>query len=89
MSLKTYSLDEVADGLGCTARWLIEQVRAGKFPGRKIARGWRFTESDVDDIFTLCRNGFHGPDTTSMRSVPVMSMASGLTATSRRRVVGE
>jgi len=89
VSLKTYSLEEVADGLGCTARWLIEQVRAGKFPGRKIARSWRFTESDVDDIFTLCRNGFHDPAITPIRSLASVSMASGLTATSRRRVLGK
>lgn len=86
-SLKTLSVDEVADGLGCAPRWLIEQVREGKLPARKIGRTWRFTESDVADILAICANGFCKPDAIrpSLHAVPI---ASQLTATSRRRVVG-
>jgi len=90
VNLKTYSLSEVAEGLGCTRRWLIEQVRAGKFPARKIARHWRFTESDVTDIFALCANEVRELDSRKvLQSVPAVPMASALTATSRKRVIGE
>jgi excisionase family DNA binding protein len=87
VSFKTYSLDEVADCLGCTSRWLIEKVRAGQFPAHKIARHWRFTESDVDNIFAICANDFRDREVTPVwHAAPLVS---GLTATSRKRLVGK
>jgi excisionase family DNA binding protein len=89
VSINTFSLDEVAQSLGCTSRWLAEQVRAGHFPAHRIARHWRFTEANVEKIFAVCVNGFSQPNDTTTASVPtVTSMASGLTARSRKRVAG-
>ncbi|MCU1697342.1 MAG: hypothetical protein JWR34_3405 [Mycobacterium sp.] len=82
MSITTYSVEELAAGLGCTPRWLTEEVRSGRFPARKVARHWRFTEQDVADIFHLCARDFHKPVT-----VPVAPV-TGLTPRSRKRVVG-
>jgi excisionase family DNA binding protein len=89
VSIETFSLDEVAQCLGCTPRWLTEQVRAGRFPAHRIARHWRFTAADVEKIVALCANDFYQPvDATAVSMATVTSMASGLTARSRKRVVG-
>lgn len=90
MTFKTYSADEVAADLGCRARWLLDQVRGGKLPGRKIARAWRFTDDDVNEILTLCSNNFRNFESAPpSHSDPVLPSATGLTATSLRRVAGE
>jgi excisionase family DNA binding protein len=89
VSIKTYSVDEVADGLDCTPRWLTEQVRAGKFPARKVARHWRFTEEDVAAIFALCANNFRGlADADTTPGSTTVRIVTGLTPRSRRRLVG-
>ncbi|MBY0288623.1 MAG: helix-turn-helix domain-containing protein [Mycobacteriaceae bacterium] len=87
-ALTTFSLDEVAEALGCTPRWLTEQVRAGRFPAHRIASQWRFTEANCEKILALCTNDFRQPIGGTGGSVPVTSTASGLTARSRKRVVG-
>jgi excisionase family DNA binding protein len=82
MSIQTYSVDELAAALDCTPRWLVEQVRARRFPARKIARHWRFTEQDVAEIFAVCSNDFQHTDDA------VVTPITGLTPRSRKRVVG-
>jgi excisionase family DNA binding protein len=42
------SIDEVADYLGLSQRWVYEQVRAGRLPARLIARSWRLRRDEVD-----------------------------------------
>lgn len=90
MSTKTYSLGKVAEDLDCTPRWLTEQVRSGRFPARKIARHWRFTEADIELIFALCANDFGKTTgtTTVSSATNVTPIATGLTPRSRKRVVG-
>ncbi|MCV7419312.1 DNA-binding protein [Mycobacterium yunnanensis] len=74
---RTYSVSEVAEQIGAPSeRWLVEQLRAGHFPGRKVARTWRMTEQDVTDALDACLNN---PRITRTAAV-------GLTATSRKRV---
>lgn len=87
MSYRTYSLGEVAGALGCSRRWVMDQVRAGKFPARKIARHWRFTESDVQSILALCANnvGF-AADAVIGSASNVTPMPVGLTPRSRKRL---
>jgi hypothetical protein len=87
VTIKTYSVDEVAESLYCTPRWLTDQVRTRRFPARKIARHWRFTESDVQTIFALCANGFEDLADTATWSAAT-PVASGLTQRSRKRVMG-
>ncbi|MCV7004409.1 helix-turn-helix domain-containing protein [Mycobacterium gordonae] len=86
-NFKTYSIDEVAEGLDCTPRWLTEQVRSGRFPAIKIARHWRFTSADVEAIFSLCANNFDRGAGGSV-TVPDVARIVGLTPRSRRRVLG-
>lgn len=81
MSIITYSAEELASGLGCTPRWLTEQARCGRIPGRRVAKQWRFTEQDCVDIITLLGNGFCKPEKKS--EAPV----TGLTRQSQRRLM--
>ncbi|TFV60430.1 DNA-binding protein [Mycobacterium sp. PS03-16] len=63
-------------------RWLIEKLRAGAFPGRKVGRHWRMTEEDIVDALAACSN--------EVCRVPAAAIParSGLTSTSRKRVMG-
>jgi len=40
--------------VGCTERWLANQLRAGKFPAHKIGRRWMFTDDDIVAILKIC-----------------------------------
>lgn len=82
----TNSTGDVAQHLGVTERFLIEKLRAGVYPGRKIGRHWRLTDADVETILDLCSNNFACVSEVA-RTTPT-SLASGLTVTSRRRVAG-
>jgi hypothetical protein len=80
MSIRLHSTVDVADDMmGCSERWLIEQLRARRFPGRKIGRHWRMTDQDVLDAIDICSNNTRSTDGTS--SVGTV----GLTPTSRKR----
>lgn len=81
MSLVTLSAKEVAAGLGCKERWLVEQARDGKIPARRIAKQWRFTQQDCAEIVDLFANGFHKPENESA------VRPAGVTAQSRRRLL--
>lgn len=71
----TYSIAEVAEQFGAPSeRWVIDQIRAGRFPARKIGRSWRMTDQDVADALDACRP----------RSDGVQPLV-GLTPTSKRR----
>jgi excisionase family DNA binding protein len=80
----TYSSAEAAEEVGCRERWLVEQVRAGRFPARKVGRSWRFTEQDLADIFEACANGFRRPAGTP--DAVVKPISTGLTPRSRRKL---
>ena len=83
MSITTHSAEEVATGLGCTVRWLVDQARKRKIPARRVAKQWRFTNQDCADIVDLFANGFHEQQSeTSVQPV-------GLTTHSRRRLLNQ
>jgi hypothetical protein len=80
MSVQSHSTADVAGQMmGCSERWLIEQLRANRFPGRKVGRHWRMTDQDVKDSLDVCANNACpvGGKTTAP--------AVGLTPTSRKR----
>ncbi|MGU3651844.1 helix-turn-helix domain-containing protein [Mycolicibacterium sp. A43C] len=78
--MRTLSAAEAAEQIGCSQRWLLDQLRAGRFRGRKIGRSWRLTEDDVIFALDVCAN----------RVVPVMEaqavLFSSLSPTSRRKL---
>lgn len=77
----TYSTADVAEQMGAPSeRWVVEQIRSGRFPARKIGRSWRMTDQDIADALDACRN-------TLRPEVEVPGHLSGLTATSRKRML--
>ncbi|MGA5467146.1 helix-turn-helix domain-containing protein [Mycobacterium sp. NPDC050041] len=72
---QTYSLAEAARLMGCTERWLADQLRARRFPGRKICRQWRMTDADIEAATDACREAPVGE-----------RVVSAMTATSRKRL---
>ncbi len=57
MMAKTYTLDQAVRQIGGPSpRWLMEKLRSGQFPGRKIGKSWRLTDQDIADILDLCKN---------------------------------
>jgi len=83
MTICSHATSEVADKMmGCSERWLIEQLRANRFPGRKVGRHWRMTEADVQEALDICAN-------SASRGTPrQITSGLGLTPTSRRKLVG-
>jgi hypothetical protein len=76
---RTFSTAEAAEQIGAPSeRWLIAQLRAGRFPGRKVGRQWRHTEQDVNDTLEVCLNDH--------RSISTGAERSGLTPRSRIRL---
>lgn len=56
MTVRTHPTADVAEQMGCSERWVLEQLRANRFPGRKIGRHWRMTDQDIEDALDICRN---------------------------------
>lgn len=80
MSIRLHSTADVASQMvGCSERWLIEQLRANRFPGRKIGRHWRMTDQDVHDALDVCANN------ARLVGGKTAAAAVGLTPTSRKR----
>lgn len=78
----TQPLAEVAALIPCSERWLTEQVRAGRIPGRKIGRHWRMTQADIDTALESFRVS---PESGRKSIAPPADRALALTPTSRRR----
>lgn len=76
----TYSIADATDQMGAPSeRWVIDQIRSGRFPARKIGRSWRMTERDIRDALDACGN-------TIRASEQPAAPRTGLTPTSRRRL---
>lgn len=70
----THSIPEVCLLIGCDSRdWLIDRVRNGTFPGRRIVRELRFSDDDINNIIDACA------------VVPRTAEVEPLLPTSRRR----
>ena len=72
---KTHSLAQVVKMMPAPSeRWLLEKIRKGQFPARKIGRHWRMSNQDVLDALDTLKND---PD--------VANAPRGLTPRSRLR----
>lgn len=79
MGPHTHSLEEACALIGCESKdWLVDRVRNGAFPGRKIVRQLRFSDDDIAKIIERCAV----PVKELVESVPVPTP----TVRSRRRV---
>jgi hypothetical protein len=77
----THSITEVTAQIGAPSeRWVVDQIRSGRFPARKIGRAWRMTDQDIADALDACRN-------TLRPEEKVPRHLSGLTAMSRKRIL--
>jgi hypothetical protein len=43
-------------GLGDPERWVVRQLRSGRFPGLKIGRNWFMTDADIEAAQATLRN---------------------------------
>lgn len=51
----THSITDACTLIGCDSEdWIIDRVRNGTFPGRKIVRQVRFSDADISSIIDLC-----------------------------------
>jgi len=51
----THSIAEVCELIGCDSQdWLIDRVRNGTFPARRIVRQLRFSDADIEAIIAAC-----------------------------------
>jgi hypothetical protein len=51
----THSVAEACALLGCSSPdWLVDRVRNGTFPARKIVRELRFSDGDIARIIEVC-----------------------------------
>jgi hypothetical protein len=85
MTVALKNLACVAAEIGCTARWLGDQVRAGRFPARKIGRRWMFTDTDIVAILEICSVSPHACSNNNHLG-PVTEAKSSMTPTTRRRL---
>ena len=84
--MKTYTTAEAAELFKCSERWLIEQIRANRFPASKIGRHWVMSEQDVSDALQITNNGAPRPTASADPSIKVVNFAS-MTPTTRRKLV--
>jgi hypothetical protein len=76
----TYAIADAAKRMGAPSeRWVVEQIRAGRFPARKMGRAWRMTDQDIVDALDACRNNVGTCGEVHIEQ-------SGLTATSSKRL---
>lgn len=76
MDTLTYSLAEAAKMIPCTERWLADGLRAGRFPGCKIAKQWRLTDADIAAVLKASRP----------KPPPPVSIIDGLSPAARRHI---
>jgi hypothetical protein len=47
-------LSQAAAELHCSERWLADNLRAGRFPAKKIGRKWMLSDDDITAILQIC-----------------------------------
>lgn len=73
-------------GLGDPERWVVRQLRSGRFPGLKIGRNWLMTDADVEAAQATLRNDPKPLPAPEPAPQPV-GIISGLSERAARRLV--
>jgi Helix-turn-helix domain len=76
-------LGEAAAELHCSERWLANNLRAGRFPAKKIGRKWVLDDDDIAAILQICSVT---PDGFSTDSPVSFAPRSSMTKTTLRRI---
>lgn len=79
-----FTLYQAAAILGCTPKWLADQLRAHRFPARKIGRKWMLSEDDLDEIVRRCAVAPRRPAPPADPAVPHVG---SMTRTTTRRML--
>jgi hypothetical protein len=77
-------LGQAAAQLHCSERWLADNLRAGRFPAKKINRKWLLSADDITAILEICSVN-HAPP-LSVDSPISTSPSSSMTKTTLRRL---
>jgi Helix-turn-helix domain len=77
------SLGDAAAELHCSKRWLADNLRAGRFPAKKIGRKWLLGSDDIAAILQLCSVS---PAASCPNTVPSAVPPSSMTKTTLRRL---
>lgn len=83
MDMSLMALSEAAAQLHCSKRWLADNLRAGRFPAKKIGRKWMLTDDDVAAILQLCSVM---PIATAANGSAGMESSTSVTPTTLRRL---
>lgn len=75
VDIRLYTVEEAAQILRVTERWLAGRLRARELPGHKVGRNWRMTHEDIEAAV----------ESMAMPAVAAVPDPHGLTRTSRRR----
>jgi len=76
-------LGQAATELRCSERWLADQLRAGRFPGKKIGRRWVLGDDDITGILQICSVI---PAASSTDAALSAAPSSSMTKTTLRRL---
>jgi hypothetical protein len=76
-------LGQAASELHCSERWLANNLRAGRFPAKKIGRKWVLDDDDIAAILQICAVT---PDGFSSDSPVSFAPGSSITKTTLRRI---
>jgi hypothetical protein len=76
-------LGQAAAELHCSERWLANNLRAGRFPAKKIGRKWVLDDDDIAAILQICSVT---PDGFSTDSPVSFAPGSSMTKTTFRRI---
>jgi Helix-turn-helix domain len=76
-------ISQAAAALHCSERWLTDNLRAGRFPAKKIGRKWVLSDDDITAILQLCSVM---PVATTPDPVPHIESSTSMTQTTLRRL---
>jgi hypothetical protein len=74
---------QAAAKIPCSERWLADNLRAGRFPAKKVGRRWMLSDDDIIAILQICSvtpTAF--PTNTALCASP----SSSMTKTTLRRL---
>jgi hypothetical protein len=73
-------------GLADPQRWVMRQLRSGRFPGRKIGRNWFMTEAHIEAALDTLDNNPKPQPEPELAPQPV-GIIGGLSERAARRLV--